>query len=212
VDGGGGGGGRVRYAVTSNRATGKTWADAPSFSVLCVCPPPMWVVFPPLWKAREQRAQLLHHFLGGTGARRRRRRQRTEKQQKSQSLNNFAVQGSCGAANQQMRNCKQVSLRQSACTAARPRPFGPQLQSRRFPSFPVVSRRFSPFLVRSSSNPRRTPALRRLSRAKQARSRKKGVRVEHHDMSAVHFVRPSDIFKARSDQIAGGRGVRAPTP
>jgi len=65
----------------------------------------------------------------------------------SQSAIEIVVQGSCVAVNQQMRNCKQVSFRLSACRAARPRSLGPPLQSRRFPSFPVVSRRFSSFLV-----------------------------------------------------------------
>jgi len=37
----------------------------------------------------------------------------------SQSAIEFVVQGSCVAANQQMRNCKQVSFRWSACPAAR---------------------------------------------------------------------------------------------
>jgi len=84
----------------------------------------------------------------------------------SQSAIEFAVRGSSDSANQQARNCKQVSFGQTACPVARPRSFRPPLQTHRFPSFSVVSRRFSSFLGRSASNLRRPPALGRRSLAK----------------------------------------------
>ena len=60
----------------------------------------------------------------------------------SQSAIEVLVQGSGIAANQQMRNCNNVSFRQTACSEARPRSLGPPLHSRRFPSFPFVSPSF----------------------------------------------------------------------
>jgi len=65
----------------------------------------------------------------------------------------FYVRGSRVAASQRVRNCEQASFGQTACPVARPRSFGPPLQTRRFPSFSFVFRRFSSFLVVS-------PALR----------------------------------------------------
>jgi len=106
----------------------------------------MWAVVPPLWKDREKGAQLLHHVGGGTGERRRRRRQRSEQQQTANERLKSVVRGSCVAANQQIRNCKWVPLRQSAWPAARPNSIGPPLESRCFPSILVDSRRFSSIL------------------------------------------------------------------
>ena len=77
----------------------------------------------------------------------------------SQSAIDFYVRGWGVSADQQVRNCKQVSFGQTARPVARPKSFGPPLQTRRFPSFPVVARSFSSFLVvsrafriRSASN------------------------------------------------------------
>jgi len=68
------------------------------------------------------------------------------------------VRGSTVSANQQVRNCKQVSIGQTAFSVARRRAFGPLLRTRRFSSFPDVSARFSSLLGRYASDLRRTPA------------------------------------------------------
>jgi len=66
----------------------------------------------------------------------------------SQSAIEFVVQGSCVAANQQMRNCKQVSFTSDGRRVQRPDqgrsgPHCSPVVSARFPPFLVVSRRFS---------------------------------------------------------------------
>ena len=91
------------------------------------------------------------------------------------------MRGSSVAAKQQVRICKRVTLGQTACPAARPRSFGPPLQTLRFPSFPMVSRPFSSFIGRTDSEMRRILALGRRSLEKQARSRQKCLRDRHHD-------------------------------
>jgi len=106
----------------------------------------------------------------------------------SQSVIKFLVQASGVAADQQMRNGNHVSFRQTPCPEARPRSLGPPLHSRRFPSFPVVSSCFSSLLRRSALDTRRLPELRRLSHAKQARSRQKGVGDVQGDKSAVQLM------------------------
>ena len=91
------------------------------------------------------------------------------------------MRGSSVAANQQVRICNRVSFGQTACPAARPESCGPPLQTRRFPSLPIVSRRFSSFSGRTASEMRRTLALGHRSLAKQAQSRQKCLRDRHHD-------------------------------
>jgi len=107
-----------------------------------------------------------------------------------QSAIEFAVRGSSVSANQQVRKCKQVSFGQTACPVARPRSFRPPLQTHRFPSFPVVSPRFSSFLGRSASDLRRTSALGRRSPAKQVRSWQKCSRGRHHVKRGMILQRP----------------------
>jgi len=108
----------------------------------------------------------------------------------SHSAIEFDVPGSSVSAHQHVRNCKQVSFGQTACPVARPTSFGPPLQTRRFPSFPVASPRFSSFLGHSASYLRRTPALGRRSLAKQVRSRQKHRRDRHDDRRGMILQRP----------------------
>ena len=82
----------------------------------------------------------------------------TRKATDNQSAIEFDVRESSVSANQQVPNGKQVSFGQTACPMTRLRSFGPPQRTRRFPSFPVVSPRFSSFLGRYASDLRRTPA------------------------------------------------------
>jgi len=114
----------------------------------------------------------------------------TREATESESAIDFDVRGSSISANQKGRNCKQVSFGQTVCPVARLLSFGPPLQTRRFPSFPVASPRSSSFLGRSASDLRRTPALGRRSLAKQVRSRQKRLRDRHHDKRGMILQRP----------------------
>jgi len=117
-----------------------------------------------------------------------REKQKTAKD--SQSAIECDVRGSSLSANQRVRTCKQVSFGHTACPVARPRSFGPPVQTRRFSSSPVVSPRFSSFLLRSASDLCRTPALGRRSLEKQVRSRQKSLRDRHHDKRGNFLQRP----------------------
>ena len=108
----------------------------------------------------------------------------------SQSAIECDVRGSSVSANQQVRNCKQVSFGHTACPVAQPRSFGPLMQTCRFPSFPVISPCFSSFLLRSASDLRLKPALGRRSLVKQVLSRQKRLRDRHHDKRGMILRRP----------------------
>jgi len=86
------------------------------------------------------------------------------------------------------------------------------LQSRRFPSVPVVSRRFSPFLGRYASDPNQTRALRTFSCASQTRGSQNRVRVGKGNKRGVQVSCPPNMSKLGLGQIALVWGARAPHP
>jgi len=116
--------------------------------------PPQWAVFPRLLSGLEQGAQLLRHLGGGTGAWRRRgllnrlstRTTTREKQQRANQRSNLMCEdlsfqpiNRCGTVNRSPSDRLRVQWPDQGRSGPPCRP----VVSLRFPSFLLVSRRFS---------------------------------------------------------------------
>ena len=148
---GGGGGGRaqgVRFDFSSDRATKNIQAGAPLFSFLYGYTHLKWAVLPRLFSGLEQGAQLLRHLRGGgdRGVAKTKTTTR-EQQQTANQRSNFMPED---AALQPINRCEPVNRSPSDRERVQwPDQIrsGPPRQTRRFPSFPVVSRRFTSHLI-----------------------------------------------------------------